>query len=117
MAKKISVLLAVLFLFSCAQIVRNPVKFDQQTFINNYDKMYSATINKGTQMSYKIEHQDKEYGLVKMSRKVGFSTYTITVKFGEDSFTVKGDIDTDLFNPFIGEDAKVIEDAIKEAAK
>ena len=117
MAKKISVLLAVLFLFSCAQIVRNPVKFDQQTFINNYDKMYSAAINKGTQMAYRIDHQDKEYGLVKMSRKVRFSTYTITVKFGEDSFSVEGNIDTDLFNPFIGADAKVIEDAIKEAAK
>lgn len=117
MTKKISVLLAVLFLFSCAQIVRNPVKFDQQVFINNYDKMFSAAINKGNKMSYSIDHQDKEYGLVKMSRKVGYSTYTITVKFGEDDFTVKGGIDTDLFNPYIGEDAKVIEDAIKEAVR
>lgn len=110
-------LIAVLFLFSCAHIVRNPVKYDLQEFTNNYDKMFSAAISKGTQMSYTIDYQDKEYGLVKMSRKSGVSTYKIEVKFGEDNFTVKGDIDTDIFNPFIGADAKVIEDAIKEAAK
>lgn len=117
MTKKMSIFLAALFLFSCAQIVRNPVKFDQQVFINNFDKMYAAAINKGTQMAYKIDYQNKEYGLVKMSRKVGNSTYRITVDFGEDDFTVKGDIDTDLFNPFIGDDAKVIEDAIKNAVR
>jgi uncharacterized alpha/beta hydrolase family protein len=117
MAKKISLLFAVLFLFSCAQIVRNPVKLDQQKFIDNYEKMYVAAINKGTQMGYKIDRQDKEYGLITMSRKAGNSTYTITVDFDEDSFTVKGEIDTDLFNPLIGEDAKIIEEAIKKAAE
>jgi hypothetical protein len=117
MAKKISLLIAVLFLFSCAHIVRNQVKFDQETFINNYDKMFAAAISKGTQMSYSIDHQDKEYGLVKMSRKSGVSIYTIIVKFSENGFMVKGDIDTDIFNPFIGADAEIIEDAIKEAAK
>jgi len=117
MAKKISLLLAVLFLFSCAQIVRNPVKFDQQKFIDKYEKMFAAAITKGTQMGYKIDRQDKEYGLITMHRKVGISTYSITVDFDEDRFTVKGEIDTDLFNPFIGEDAKVIEEAIIKAAE
>jgi hypothetical protein len=111
MAKKIFLLVAVLFLFSCAHIMTNPVKYDQ----NDYDKMFAAAISKGTQMGYTIGYQDKESGLVKMSRKSGVSTYTIEVKFGEDSFTVKGDIDTDIFNPFIGADADVIEDAIKAA--
>jgi hypothetical protein len=113
MAKKIFLLVAVLILFSCAHIVRNPVNYDQ----TNYDKMYAAAISKSTQMGYTIDYQDKEYGLMKMSRKSGVSTYSIEVKFGEDSFTVKGDIDTDIFNPSVGSDAKVIEDAIKEAAK
>lgn len=117
MAKKISLLLAVLFLISCAQIVRNPVKFDQQKFIDHYEKIFAAAIDKGTQMGYRIDRQDKEYGLIKMSRKAGNSTYAITVDFDEDSFTVKGEIDTDIFNPFIGEDAKVIEEAIKKAAE
>lgn len=117
MAKIISLLIAVLFLFSCAQIVRIPVKVDPQIFINSYDKMFLAAINKGTQMSYKVEYQNKEYGLLKMSRKFNVSTYTITVKFDEDSFTVKGEVDSDLINPFIGKDAKIIEDAIKAAAK
>jgi hypothetical protein len=117
MAKRISLLLAVLFLFSCAQIVRNPVKYDQQKFIDSYDKMFAAAISKGTQMGYRIDRQNKEYGLINMNRKVGISTYSITVDFDEDSFTIKGEIDTDLFNPFIGEDAKVIEEAIKKAAE
>lgn len=117
MTKKISLLLAILFLLSCAQIVRNPVKFDQQKFIDSYDKMYGAAINQGTHMGYRIDRQDKEYGLITMSRKAGNSTYTITVDFDEDRFTVKGEIDTDLFNPFIGEDAKIIEEAIKKAAE
>jgi hypothetical protein len=117
MIKKLSVLLAVIFLFSCAQIVRNPVKYDQQVFINHYEKMFSAAMNQGTRMSYKIDYQNREYGLLKMSRKVGVSTYRITVKFDDDNFTIKGDIDTDIFNPFIGEDAKIIEEAIKNAVK
>jgi hypothetical protein len=117
MAKKMFLFIAVLFLFACAQIERNPVKYDQQVYINNYDRMFAAAINKGTKMAYTIDKQDKEYGVVKMSRKVGYSTYAITVKFGEDDFKVKGEIDTDLFNPFIGEDAKAMEDAIKDAVK
>lgn len=117
MTKKMSIFLAALFLFSCAQIVRNPVKFDQQVFINNFEIMYAAAINKGTRMSYKIDYENRDYGLVKMSRKVGNSTYRITVDFGENDFTVSGEIDTDLFNPFIGEDAKTIEDAIKNAVR
>ncbi|MBN1363173.1 MAG: hypothetical protein JW976_00060 [Syntrophaceae bacterium] len=117
MAKKIFALIAVFFLLSCAHVVRNPVKFDQQVYIDNYDKMYEAAIKKGTEMYYTIDHQDKEYGLIKMSRKSWVSTYTITVDFDEDSFTVKGDIDTDIFNPLIGEDAKEIEEAIMEAVK
>jgi hypothetical protein len=117
MAKKISLLIALLFLFSCAQIVRNPVKFDEQVFMNNYDKMFSAAISKGTEMSYRIDHQDKEHGLLKMSRKVIFSTYSITVKFDVDRFTVTGNIDTDLFNPFIGKDVRIIENAIKEVVR
>lgn len=116
MIKKIAIFFAVFFLLSCAQIVRNPVKFDQQVFIDKYDKMFSAAISKGTQMSYHIDQQDKEFGLVKMSRKDGFSTYSIVVDFDQDSFTVKGEINTDLFNPFIGEDAKLIEEAIIKAA-
>jgi len=79
--------------------------------------MFAAAITKGTQMGYKIDRQDKEYGLITMHRKVGISTYSITVDFDEDRFTVKGEIDTDLFNPFIGEDAKVIEEAIIKAAE
>lgn len=68
-------------------------------------------------MSYHIDQQDREYGLIKMSRQSGNSTYTIVVDFDQDSFTVKGEINTDLFNPFIGEDAKLIEEAIKKAAQ
>ena len=117
MMKKFFLFLAILFLFSCAQIVRNPVQYDQQVFINHYDKMFSAAMNQGTRMSYKIDYQNREYGLLKMSRKVGVSTYRITVKFDDDNFTIKGDIDTDIFNPFIGEDAKIIEEAIKNAVK
>lgn len=117
MIRKISLLLAVFFLFSCAQIVRNPVKFDQQVYIRNYDKMFSAAVTQGTRMSYKIDYQNKEYGLLKMSRKVGVSTYRVTVKFDDDGFTISGDIDTDIFNPFIGEDAKIIEEAIQTAVK
>lgn len=117
MTRKFSLLLAVFLLFSCAQIVRNPVKFDQQVYINNYDKMFSAAVTQGTRMSYKIDYQNKEYGLLKMSRKVGVSTYRITAKFDDDGFTISGDIDTDIFNPFIGEDAKIIEEAIRTAVK
>jgi len=54
MAKKILALIAVFFLFSCAHIVRNPVKFDQQLYIDNYDKMYEAAIKKGTEMYYTL---------------------------------------------------------------
>jgi len=117
MMKKFFLFLAILFLFSCAQIVRNPVKYDQQVFINHYDKMFSAAMNQGTRMSYKIDYQNREYGLLKMSRKVGVSTYRITAKFDDDGFTISGDIDTDIFNPFIGEDAKIIEEAIRTAVK
>lgn len=117
MTKKISILLAVLFLFSCAQVVRNPVTFDSQVFIDKYDKMFDAAISKGTLMSYHIDQQDREYGLIKMSRKSGNSTYTIVVDFDQDSFTVKGEINTDLINPFIGTDTELIEEAIKKAAQ
>lgn len=117
MTKKLSLLIAVLCLFSCAQVVRNPVTFEPQLFIDKYDKMFDAAISKGTQMSYHIDQQDREYGLIKMSRQSGNSTYTIVVDFDQDSFTVKGEINTDLFNPFIGEDAKLIEEAIKKAAQ
>lgn len=115
--KKLLLLIAVLFLFSCAQIVRNPVTFDPQVFIDKYDKMFDAAISKGTQMSYHIDQQDREYGLIKMSRKSGNSTYTIVVDFDENSFTVKGEINTDLINPFIGTDTALIEEAIKKAAQ
>ena len=113
MARKICLLIAVLFMFSCAHIVRNPIKYDQQ----KYDKMFAAAISKGTQLSYAIDQQDKEYGLIKMSRKVIHSTYSIKVKFGPDTYTIEGGIDTDIFNPFINSDAKIIEDAIIEASK
>ena len=117
MMKKIFLFLAILFLFSCAQIVRNPVKYDQQVFINNFDRMFSAAISKGGQMSYKIDYQNREYGLLKMSRKSGVSIYRITVNFDDDNFTVQGEIDSDIFNPSIGEDAKIIEEAIKKSVK
>jgi len=117
MMKKIFLFLAILFLFSCAQIVRNPVQYDQQVFINNFDKMFSAAISKGEQMSYKIDYQNREYGLLKMSRKSGVSIYRITVNFDDDNFTVQGEIDSDIFNPSIGEDAKIIEEAIKKSVK
>jgi hypothetical protein len=117
MARKLCLLIAVLFLFSCAQMEIMSAKYDRQKFMDNYDKMFSSAINKGTQMSYKIDSQDKEYGIVKMSRKAGYSTFTITVDFGEDDFIVTGEVDTDLFNIFISKDAEAIENAIKKAAE
>ena len=113
MAPKISLFIAVFFLFSCAQFVRAPVKYDMQ----NLDKMFAAAVNKGTQLSYTMDEQDREHGLVKMSRKVGYSIYKIKVKFDPENFTIEGGIDSDLFNPFIGKDARAIEAAIKEAAR
>ncbi|MDI6742068.1 MAG: hypothetical protein QMD11_04935 [Smithella sp.] len=111
------VILSLLFLFSCAQGLRAPVNMEPQIFMNNYDKMFGAAISKGTELFYGIDYQSRESGLIKMSRKVRYSTYTITVKFDDDNFTVKGEVDTDLINPFIGEDAEIIEDAIIKAAR
>ena len=113
MVRKISIFIVLLFLVSCAQIVRAPVKYDYR----NYDKMFSAAVSKGKQLSYTIDEQNKEYGIVKMSRKAGHSTYKIKVDFGADSFTIEGGIDTDLFSPSIGQDVRAIEDAIKEAVR
>ena len=111
MAKKITVLIAVLFLFSCAQFVRAPVKYD----LENLDKMFNAAIDKGTQLSYSIDEQDREHGLIKMSRRVGNSIYKLKIKFGPDKFTIEGEVDSDIINPFIGKDAETIEAAIKGA--
>jgi len=89
---------------------------DPQKFTTQYDRMFAAAISKGTELFYKVEHQNRQSGLLKMNRKVKYSTYSITVKFDDDSFTVTGGVDTDVFNPFIGEDAKIIEEAILKAA-
>lgn len=113
MVRKICIFIILLFLVSCAQIVRAPIKYDYR----NYEKMYAAAIAQGTRMSYTIDEQNKEYGIVKMSRKAGHSTYKIKVDFGADSFTIEGGIDTDLFNPSIGKDVQAIEGAIEEAAR
>ena len=113
MVRNISLFIVLLFLISCAQIVRTPVKYDYRY----YEKMYAAAIAQGTRMSYTIDEQDKEHGIVKMSRKAGHSTYKIKVDFGADSFTIEGGIDTDLFNPSMGKDVRAIEDAIKDAAR
>ena len=113
MVRNISLFIVLLFLISCAQIVRTPVKYDYRY----YEKMYAAAIAQGTRMSYTIDEQNKEYGIVKMSRKAGHSTYKIKVDFGADSFTIEGGIDTDLFNPSMGKDVRAIEDAIKDAAR
>ncbi len=112
MTRKICLLITVLFLFSCAQIVRSPVKYDQQSF----DTMFDAAIRKGTQLSYTIDQQNREYGFIKMSRRVINSTYLIKVKFGPDTFTVEGGIDTDILNPMIHRDVKIIEEAITRAS-
>ncbi len=112
MTRKICLLITVLFLFSCAQIVRSPVKYDQQSF----DAMFDAAIRKGTQLSYTIDQHNREYGFIKMSRRVINSTYLIKVKFGPDTFTVEGGIDTDILNPMIHRDVKIIEEAITRAS-
>lgn len=117
MAKKIFLLIAALILFSCAQVVRTPIQLDQQTFNNNYGRMFTAAISKGTEMSYTIDYQNKEYGLLKMSRKEGHGVYRIVVDFGNDNFTVQGGSDTDLFNPDIDKETKAIERAIRDAAR
>lgn len=117
MMKKLICLLAALFLFSCAQAVRAPVKMEPNAFMRNYDTMFSAAMNKGTELFYTIEEQNRQTGLIKMTRKVKYSTYMITVKFDEDSFTVKTNVDTDIINLFIDNDAQMIEAAVIKAAK
>ena len=113
MVRKIFLFIVILFLLSCAHITRSPVRYDY----GNYDRMFAAAISKGTQLAYAIDDQNKEYGLIKMSRKVGNGTYSIQVKFGPDSFSVAGGIDTDLINPFIDKDAQAIEEAIIKAGE
>lgn len=117
MTRRMMFLLIVLFLFSCAQTLRAPVNIEPQIFMHNYDKMFAAAISKGTELFYRIDHQNRKSGLIKMSRNVRYSTYSITVKFDDDSFTVKSEVDTDLINPFVGEDAKIIEEAIITATR
>jgi len=79
--------------------------------------MFSAAIIKGAEMSYQVENQDKENGLLTLTHKIGTTTYRITVMFKEDSVTVRGQVAEDFVNPFINGDVQKIEDAIRAASR
>jgi hypothetical protein len=117
-AKKLVFISSVLLLSACSlAALRQPVSYDPQSFENNYDNMFSAAISAGAVMSYEVEYQDKEHGLLKMIHRVGNSTYRITVVFAQTNFRAQGEVENDLLNPFIASQVKKVEDAIIEASR
>ena len=117
MVKRISVLVAILFLLSCGLALRNQINVDPHKIKKNYNKMFSAAIYEGAQMHYTVEYQDKENGLLTLVRTEHKYTYRITVKFNKDNFKVKGEVENEIVNPFIDSEAKRVEDAILKVLK